>query len=59
MVARSQITRSQHGLFKNRICQTNFIAYFDNVTKLMGKGNVVNIVYLGFSKAFDKIGHCS
>ena len=54
------MTRSQHGFVKNRPCQTNFIAFFDKVTKLVDQENAVDIVYLDFSKVdFDKVDHWS
>ena len=51
------ITRSQHGFVKNWSCQTNLIAFFDKVTKLVDQGNTMDIVDLDFSKAFDKVDH--
>ena len=51
------ITRSQHGSVKDRLYQTNLIAFFDKVTKLGDQGNTVDIVYLDFSKAFDNVDH--
>ena len=51
------ITRSQHKFVKNRSCQTNLIAFFDKVTKLVDQGNAVDTVHLDFSKAFDKVDH--
>ena len=51
------ITRSQHGFVKNKSCQTNLISFFDRVTSLVDCGNAVDIIYLDFSKAFDKVPH--
>ena len=51
------ITRSQHGFVKNKSCQTNLISFFDEVNSLIDRWNAVNIVYLDFSKAFDKVSH--
>ncbi|KAF7249370.1 Follistatin-related protein 4 [Varanus komodoensis] len=49
------ITRGQHGFLKSKSCQTNLISFFDRVTFLRDCGNVVDIIYLDFSKAFDKV----
>ena len=51
------ITRSHHEFVKNKSCQTNLILFFDQVTSLIDRGNAVDIVYLDFSKAFDKVSH--
>ena len=36
---------------------TNLISFYDWVTRLVDEGKAVDIVYLGFSKAFDTISH--
>uniref|UniRef100_A0A670JFS2 Reverse transcriptase domain-containing protein n=1 Tax=Podarcis muralis TaxID=64176 RepID=A0A670JFS2_PODMU len=51
------ITNSQHGFLKNKSCQTNLISFFDRITSLVDEGNAVDVVYLDFSKAFDKVPH--
>ena len=51
------ITRSQHGFVKNKSCQSNLVSFFDQVTSLVDGGNVVDITYLDFSKAFGKAPH--
>ena len=42
---------------KGRSCLTNLISFFDKVTCLVEEGEAVDVVYLGFSKAFDIISH--
>ena len=49
------ITRSQHGFVKNKSCQTNLMLFFNQVTSLIDRGNTVDIIYLYFTKAFDKV----
>ena len=51
------IKNSQHGFADNRSCQTNLIEFMDFVTKRVDEGEAVDVVYLDFSKAFDKISH--
>ncbi|CAM5094356.1 unnamed protein product [Natator depressus] len=51
------ISNSQHGFVKNKSCQTNLIAFFDIVTSLVAGGEMVDVVYLDFSKAFDTVPH--
>ena len=40
---------------KNKSCQSNLILFFDQVTSLIDRGNAVDVVYLDFSVAFDKV----
>uniref|UniRef100_A0A8D0CDV4 Reverse transcriptase domain-containing protein n=1 Tax=Salvator merianae TaxID=96440 RepID=A0A8D0CDV4_SALMN len=53
----SVINRSQHGFVTNKSCQTNLISFYDKITEWVDQGNAVDIVYLDFSKAFDKVSH--
>ncbi|GAB0185949.1 mitochondrial enolase superfamily member 1 [Grus japonensis] len=45
----------QHGFMKGRSCLT--ISFYDEVTHLVHEGKAVDVVYLGFSKAFDTVSH--
>lgn len=49
------IKSSQHGFSKGRSCLTNLLEFFEEVTKELDMGNPVDIVYLDFAKAFDKV----
>uniref|UniRef100_A0A803TJS6 Reverse transcriptase domain-containing protein n=1 Tax=Anolis carolinensis TaxID=28377 RepID=A0A803TJS6_ANOCA len=51
------IAKSQHGFTKNKSCQTNLISFFNRVTSWVDTGNTVDVVYLDFSKAFNKVPH--
>ncbi|KAK4810780.1 hypothetical protein QYF61_008752 [Mycteria americana] len=51
------IKPSQHGFRKGRSCLTNLISFYDKVTHLVDEGKAVDVVYLGFSKAFDTVSH--
>ena len=48
------INGSQHGFMKGKSCLTNLLEFFDNVTKNIDCENAMDIVYLDFSRAFDK-----
>ena len=48
---------SQHGFRKGRSCLTNLLAFMDRVTGVMDEGDSVDIIFLDFAKAFDKVPH--
>ncbi|CAM5124147.1 unnamed protein product [Natator depressus] len=51
------LRKSQHAFCKGRSCFTNLLEFFEGVNKHVDKGDPVDIVYLGFQKAFDKVPH--
>ena len=50
------INTSQHGFLKARSCLIN-ILFFKEITKWVDDGSLVDVVYLDFQKAFDKVPH--
>ena len=51
------ITKSQHGFLKARSCLINLLCFLEDITKWVDDGSPVNVVYLDFQKAFDKVPH--
>ena len=51
------IRPSQHGFMARKSCLTNLLEYLEELTALVDKGHAVDIVYLDFAKAFDKVPH--
>jgi len=49
------IRSSQHGFTSGRSCLTNLIDFIEVVTKELDEGKCVDLIYLDFSKAFDKV----
>ena len=48
---------SQHGFRKGRSCMTNLVTLLDRITKCLDGGDSVDVVFLDFAKAFDKVPH--
>merc|ERR1712173_500162 len=49
------IRRTQHGFMRGESILTNLPMYLEELTKLMDKGHSLDIIYLDFSKAFNKV----
>ncbi|XP_073517620.1 uncharacterized protein [Phyllobates terribilis] len=49
------MTQYQHGFTRDRSCQTNLISFYEEVSSGLDQGNVVDVVYMDFSKAFDTV----
>ena len=48
---------TQHGFRKWRSCLTNLLSILDRVTEELDNDGSVDVVYLDFAKAFDKVPH--
>jgi hypothetical protein len=48
---------SQHGFIKGRSCLTNILDFLEEVYEKLDEGKAVDVVYLDFAKAFDKVPH--
>jgi len=51
------ISDRQHGFVKGRSCLTNLIEFFEEVTKMLDEEKAVDVGYMDFSKAIDKVPH--
>src|SRR6267154_2545604 len=49
------IKRSQHGFTRGKSCLKNLLDFFEVITKELDEGNNVDLIYLDFSKAYDKV----
>ena len=45
----------QHGFVSGKSCVTQLLEFLDNLTEALDQGDDVDIIYLDFSKAFDKL----
>ena len=51
------IRNSQHGFRNKRSCLTNLLEFMEKVAKYLDSGEPVDVIYLDFQKAFDKVPH--
>ena len=51
------ITSSQHGFRKGGSCLNNLLMFLDSVTSSLDNHDNVDVNYLDFAKAFDKVPH--
>ena len=57
LIKHKLIDQSQHGFLKARSCLTNLLSFFEEITKWVDEGSPVDVIYLDFKKAFDKVPH--
>ena len=58
LVRHKLLNSSQHGFLKLRSCLINMLyIFFEEITKWIDEGSQVDIIYLDFRKAFDKVPH--
>ncbi|MCP4267589.1 MAG: reverse transcriptase family protein, partial [Candidatus Brocadiaceae bacterium] len=48
---------TQHGFHNKRSCLTNLLDFFYDIFKMYDEEKAVDIIYLDFQKAFDKVPH--
>uniref|UniRef100_A0A4W3I0M1 Reverse transcriptase domain-containing protein n=1 Tax=Callorhinchus milii TaxID=7868 RepID=A0A4W3I0M1_CALMI len=53
----NKIRQSQHGFTKGKSCLNNLLEFFEDVSSRLERGEPVDVVYLDFKKAFDKVPH--
>ena len=51
------IRDSQHGFRPGRSCTSNLLEFFDKVTEEINEKGNVDVIFLDFAKAFDKVPH--
>ena len=55
--SQSLIRISQHGFCQKRSCLTNILQFMEDVTSSLNRHKYVDVVFLDFQKAFDKVPH--
>ena len=54
---RNMLSENQHGFRKKRSCLTQLIAHVEHIFQCLNSGEEVDVVYLDYAKAFDKVDH--
>ena len=49
--------KSQHGFVSGRSCTTQLLEFMEEATQALDRGEDVDVIYLDFAKAFDKVPH--
>ena len=57
MTENNHFSASQHGFTSGKSCITQLLEFMEDITESIDNGKDVDIVYLDFSKAFDKVAH--
>ena len=57
LVKHKLLNSSQHGFLKARSCLTNMLCFLEEITKWIDVGSPVDIIYLDFQKALNKVPH--
>ena len=51
------INKNQHGFRKKRSCMTQLLSHVEQIYKSLNNDDEVDVIYLDFAKAFDKVDH--
>ena len=49
--------QAQHGFISGRTCTTQLLEVMEEITQALDKGEDVDVIYLDFVQAFDKVPH--
>ena len=52
-----ELIKESHRGFKKKSCLTNLLVFLDEITDYLDPGYSVDVIYLDFQKAFDKVPH--
>ena len=57
MTSNNLFSNTQHGFISGRSCITQLLEYIEDLTEAIDNGEDVDMIYLDFCKAFDKVPH--
>ncbi len=55
LIKHKLVNPSQHGFLKARSCLIIVLCFFEEINKWVDDGSPVDVIYLDFKKAFDKV----
>jgi hypothetical protein len=55
LLSNNLLNASQHGFLPGKSCTTNLLEFMESVTREVDAGKPVDVVFLDFTKAFDKV----
>ena len=57
MTENDLFSNAQHGFITRKSCVTQLLEFLEDITQAIDNGEYVDVVYLDFCKAFDKVPH--
>ena len=57
MTKNNLFSSEQHGFISGKSCTTQLLEFLEDLTKALDNGKDVDVIYLDFCKAFDKVPH--
>ena len=57
MTQNNLFSKSQHGFISGKSCITQLLEFVEDVSRAIDDGEDVDVIYLDFKKAFDKVPH--
>lgn len=57
LYANDLVAREQHGFVRKKACVTNLIETMDKITSSLAYKRWIDLIFLDFAKAFDKVPH--
>lgn len=57
MTSNDLFSEAQHGFVAGRSCVTQLLEFLEEITESIDNGEDVDVIYLDFCKAFDKVPH--
>ena len=57
MVQNTLFAPEQHGFLTGKSCTTQLLEYMEDITQAIDNGDDVDVIYLDFCKAFDRVPH--